>query len=277
MIFTERRSALVRLSDCIKIGLDLCAEASEKILEIFVPYEPLFRKAQEAAGQFLEKHSYLESAEQEIRGILFSIPDDVVFQGAYFQVRLHSQALSTILSCCFCLESYINSLAYYLLKESDFLGLIKDGNITTVEILTEAINRMSTRDKWKTVGLLRNAKGFDCSCSPFQDFQILYNFRDDHVHDKVVPWTQDRASKRYNNKFPDPVFGLLELNHALYAGKTYWDMIQEVHRLIGVKPELFQRHYNLAPWRDDKHLHRLKETASRYSERLKPPSGPLFS
>lgn len=237
MLFTERKSALVRLSDCIKIGLDLCADTEEKILAIFIPYESLFRKAQDAAAQLLNEDSDLENAEREIRRTLSSIPDAVSFQGAYFQARLHSQALSTILSCCFCLESYINSLAYFLFKESDFLGLIKNGNMATAEILIEAINRMSTRDKWKTVAQLQDTKGFNSSCSPFQDFQILFNFRDDHVHDKVVTWTQDRAKKRYNNRFPDPVFGLLELNHAIYAAKTYWDMIQEVHRLIRLRPE----------------------------------------
>lgn len=46
--------------------------------------------------------------------------------------------------------------------------------------------------------------GFDKSKAPFQDFQILFTFRDDHVHDKVVPFSDDRARKRYNGRFQTP-------------------------------------------------------------------------
>ena len=45
-------------------------------------------------------------------------------------------------------------------------------------------------------------------------------------------------------------------------------MVQEVHILIGVPPSDFQRHYNLAPWRDDEHLRMLEATASLYARKM---------
>ena len=164
--------------------------------------------------------------------------------------------------CCFSLESYVNSFAYFLIKESDFLGLSKSGRKSSAEAVLDAIDRLSTREKWETIGKMGSAVGFDRSRTPFQDFR----FRDDNVHDKAIPYSEDRAAKRYNKKFPDPVFGSLDLGHALFAADVYWNMVQEIHRLTGVDAEVFHRHYNLKPWFDDENRRSLQELAVRYRD-----------
>jgi hypothetical protein len=130
------------------------------------------------------------------------------------------------------------------------------------------VNRLSTREKWEAVGKVGGGSGFDQSKIPFQDFRILFNFRDDHVHDKAVPYTKDRATKPYNRKFPDSVFGFLDLDHALYAAEVYWNMVQEIHRLTGDDPGKFHRHYNLKPWFGDEAWKSLRDLADGYGHTL---------
>ena len=118
--------------------------------------------------------------------------------------------------------------------------------------------------KWETVGKLKKGSGFDRSVSPYQDFKYLFNFRNDLVHDKVVDYKTDRARNRYGGHLPDPVFGMLELEHALYAADTYWAMVEQVHRLTGYPRAAFHRHYNLSPWFNDEFKAALMDAATQY-------------
>jgi len=205
-----------------------------------------------------------DEAEQLIRKAMTPQHAEIAESGAYLQSKLHGQALSTILMCCFCLESYINSFAWFFVHESDLLGLMRIGRKTSADVLLDAIDRLSVKEKWQKVAQLGDGSGFDHSQRPYQDFKYLFNFRDDHVHDKAVPYSEDRAVRRYNKKFPDPVSGLLDLNHSLYAAVVYLDMVQELHRLTGVSASDFQHHYNLAPWFDEQQLKDLQDTALCY-------------
>jgi len=228
--------------------------------------EPHFSRAREIARRVEQGKVNTDQADEQIRQILASIPLEVANTGAALQGQLYGQALSTVLMCCFSLESYVNSFAYFLIKESDFLGLSKSGRESSAEAVLDAIDRLSTREKWETIGKMGSAIGFDRSRTPFQDFRSLFNFRDDNVHDKAIPYSEDRAAKRYNKKFPDPVFGSLDLGHALFAADVYWNMVQEIHRLTGVDAEVFHRHYNLRPWFDDENRRSLQELAVRYRD-----------
>jgi len=273
MLFFDKKSALVRLSDSLKMGLSQCAQTSTEILNAFLPYEERFREAQTITKEALAQDIEPVTVEQRLNEALSTIPQEVLAQGASLQGQLHSQALSTILMCCFCLESYVNSLAYFIYHESDFLGLIRNGHKTAAEVLIEAIDRMSTRDKWQTIGKLGNASGFDTSRSPFQDFNILFRFRNDHVHDKVVDYNKDRAKKQYNGRFPDPMLGILDLGHALYAAQTYWDMVRVVHQLTGIDINSFHGHYNLSPWLDVGQKEQFESLAKLYVEKLRSRHG----
>ncbi len=269
MIFGEKKSALVRLSDAVKLGLESSAATSREVLSIFNPYEKSFRAAQTVARRAeAATGAELEAIEKEIQAILAAVPEADVWHGATLQGQLHTQVLTTALLCCFCLESYVNSLAYFLFDETDFLGLLRGGFSVSAELLLEAIEQMSTREKWKTISRLKGKDGFDRSRPPFQDFVILFNFRDDHVHDKVVDLSDDRTRKRYNNKFPDPVTGLLTLSHGLYAARTYWSMVQGIHEFLGTRPEDFHRQYNLAPWATEKDHSELDRLAKLYESKI---------
>ncbi|AFP20472.1 hypothetical protein KVP06_12005 [Geobacter sulfurreducens] len=147
--------------------------------------------------------------------------------------------------------SYVNSLGFHLLQEKDFLGLFHAGHESTTEVLIAAIEKMSTLTKWETLGKLKKGKGFNKSTSPFQDLKILFNYRNDIAHDKVVDYSEDRENKRYNNKLPDPVTGFLSLNHVVFAADTYWGMISEIHSILDTDMTAFHKHYNLKPWFND--------------------------
>lgn len=261
MLFQEGSSLVVRLSDAVKLSLDTLKQMSADAIEEFEPYRDTIRGAQRQA-----KAGGIDAAADQ----LSKIPKEVSMRAVATQGRIHGQALTTILMCCFTLEAYINALAHFLLSEQDVLGLIRDGHRTSADVLFEAIERMSVRDKWGTVGRLGRSSGFDRSRSPWQEFDILFKFRDDHVHDKVTPYSADRATKRYHNRFPDPLGGCLDLGHALFASMTYWSMVLHVHELVGVPKETFHRHYNLMPWLHPDALQEMRELAERYQECMRP-------
>ncbi len=158
----------------------------------------------------------------------------------------------------------MNSLGYHLLQEKDFLGLFHAGHEATAEVLIDAIEKMGTLTKWETIGKLKKGKGFDRSKSPFQDLKILFNFRNDIVHDKVADCSDDREDKRYNKKLPDPVFGFLTLRHVVFAADTYWGMISEIHNILGTDMKEFHRHYNLKPWLNNDFEQEVRKASASY-------------
>jgi hypothetical protein len=265
MLFPEGASILVRLSDAVKLSLDTLGQMTAHAIEEFTPHRAAIRTARKAAKEALA--SGLDAAASLAA---MSIPVEAAEQAVVLQLRIHSQALTAVLLCCFALESYVNVLAYFLLAESDILGLVRDGRKSSADVLFQAIERMSPRDKWSTVARLGKAEGFDRSRSPWQDFDVLFKFRDDHVHDKVVAYSADRASKRYHNRFPDPVSGLLSLEHAVFAATTYWAMVQHVHDLVGVPAVVFHRHYDLSPWPSKESAQELAALAKQYEDSLRP-------
>lgn len=269
MLLAHGKSGLVRLSDTLKTMLDLCKTSTVNLLRAAEPYQHLYREIQHLAGDQLDGKLNLDEGESRIKKVLEGIPKDVRFNIAYLAAHeIHSLALSAVLLSCFCLESYVNTFAYFLFDEGDLLGLVRGGNNASAEILIDAVARMSIRDKWRTIGRLKDDRGFDESCPPFQDFHILFKFRDDQVHDKIVEWGSSESSKRYNGKFPDDGL-VLHLSHALFAADTYWGMVQEVHRLTNVQQaglQGFQRHYNVSPWTDESRRQELARIARKYSE-----------
>ncbi|WP_186409031.1 hypothetical protein, partial [Candidatus Accumulibacter aalborgensis] len=246
MLFTEGKSALVRLSDCIKVSLDECQSVSHRVIEAHREHGPALAALRNLAAKAEKGVIDSGAFERQALDLARAIPMEASYQVVAAQGKLHSFVLSTILSCCFCLESYINSFAFHIFQEKDFLGLVREGHDATAEILIDAIERMSTAAKWEAVGKLKKGSGFDQSKSPYQDFKHLFNFRNDLVHDKVVDYKKtDIARNRYGNRLPDPVFGMLELEHAIYAASTYWEMVGKIHQLTDYPSSEFQRHYGL--------------------------------
>ena len=265
MLFPKNYSGMVRLADSVKSGLRYSARAMTRLLEVATPYRMILHDQQRIASEALAGRLPYEEADQQIKRLLQSVPREVGLQIALLDMEQGDHARSTILMCCFSLEAYINSLAHYLITEIDFLGLVRAGRETSAEVLMNPIERMSVREKWSTIARLGSPTGFDTGRAPFQDFSILFRFRDDVVHDKVVKYGQNRG-KRYNGKLPDPVLGHFHLGHALYAAQTYWDMVLEIHRILGVDMRDFHRHYNLMPWSDEDERRSLHRLVERYSK-----------
>lgn len=248
MLFREKKSALVRLSDCMKLNIGNCLDTTNELVELHMKYEEPLGKIRAIAKEILDEKVAAEEGEKKILQVSQSIPEQEARSAVSLQGRLHSECLSVILTCCFALESYINSLGYHLLREGDFLGLFRGGHEATAEVLMDAIEKMSTLMKWETIGRLKKGKGFDRSKSPFQDLKVLFNFRNDIVHDKVANYSDEREDKRYNKKLPDPVFGFLTINHVIFAADAYWGMVSEIHSILGTDMNEFHRNYNLSPW-----------------------------
>lgn len=267
MLFAQGASALIRLSDALKVSLAVLEETTQEATDLIEPQAEFIRESQRIAREVLAGRSTADPG-----GPMRSIPEEVLQRVLSLQMRANAQALNIVLLSCFTLEAYINSFAHFLLNEHDFLGLVRDGKKASSDVLYEAIERLSPRDKWNKVRRLTDGKEFDSSRSPWQDFKILFNYRDDHVHDKVVPYSQDRVKKRYGNKLPDPIGGMLDLGHALYAATTYWDMVKEIHTLSAVPAVDFHRHYNPAPWSSVEFPERAAALATRYHVALQPSS-----
>jgi len=264
MLFPKKKSALVRLSDCIKLGIGNCLDTTNELIDLHIKYEEPLRKIRTIAKDILEDKIPVEEGEKQIIEVNKNIPDEDARRAVSLQGRLHSECLSVLLNCCFALESYVNSLGYYLLEEKDLLGLFRAGNEATAEVLIDAIEKMSPLTKWETIGKLKKGKSFDRSKSPFQDLKTLFNFRNDIVHDKVSAYSDNREVKRYNKKLPDPVFGFLMLRHVVFAADTYWEMISEIHTILGTDMMEFHRHYNLKPWFTNGFEQEVRETSTSY-------------
>lgn len=265
MLFREKKSALVRLSDCIKLGIGNCFDTTNDIIELHQRYKETFQKSREIARDILADKISAEVGEKQLLELNMNVPEEDARRGVYLQGRLHSESLSVLLNCCFALESYVNSLGFHLLQEKDFLGLFQAGHEATAEVLIAAIEKMSTLTKWETLGKLKKGKGFVRSTSPFQDLKILFNFRNDIAHDKVIDYSDDRENKRYNNKLPDPVSGFLSLGHVIFAADTYWGMVSEIHNILGTDMNEFHKHYNLKPWFNDTFEQQARDVSELYS------------
>lgn len=262
MIYADKKSALVRLTDSLKVTLDSCAETAADVLEIYRRNKTGLDRLREVAAMVAQEKAPFSDLEKANA----AIPPNEAQAGGYLQVRLHGQALAGVLLSCFCLESYINSLAYFLFGEADYLGLSRKRHQASANAILDAIERMTARAKWDFVGGLGRDAGFDKSRPPYQDFDVLFRFRDDHVHDKMRDLSEDFGEKRYRGKLPDPVSGLLHLHHALFGAEAYWAMVLEVHRLLDLEPQRFHHLYNLTPWRDEPGRARLRDVARQYQD-----------
>jgi len=233
MVLPGGHSGLVRLSDCLKIGVSNALATTKELTTIHQKHADVLKEIRDAARKCRENKSRSETPE-EIQSVAARIPIEDAQTAVSLQGQLHSETLSVILTSCFALESYINSLAFFLMRERDLIGLVRNSTASAAGAFMDAFDKMSTTDKWKCIGNLKSESGFNIGEIPFQHIKILFRFRDDHVHDKVVDWNSERAQKRYNGKFPDPFGGVLALSHAVFACDVYWEMICKIHDLVGV-------------------------------------------
>jgi len=191
MLFSEKKSALVRLSDCIKLGISNCLNTTNDLINLHVKYEEPLEKSRVIARDILAGRISWDKGNKELLETYKNIPEEYARMAISLQYQLYSECLSTILCCCFALESYINSLAFYLLQKDDFHVLFKEGYKEKVEILIDNREKINTLLKWESIGKLKNGKGFDRSKRPFQHLKILFKYRNDIVHDKVTDYSED--------------------------------------------------------------------------------------
>jgi hypothetical protein len=250
MIFQTGHSTLVRLSDCLKMNVANALETARRIIVLHEKYAHALQEIRRIAKKYLDSDE-VGTWREEVQAASAQIPEGEAQSAISLTFRLHSETLGAVLTCCFTLESYINSLGFFLSQEQ---AIAKE---------------VSTLTKWEIIGRLRSPAGFDTAVAPFQDMKILFKFRNDHVHDKVVDWGRDRAKERYNDKLPDPLAGFLDLSHGVFACDTYWAMISKVHDLLDVRKSDFHKHYNLSPWFDGPFEAQVRQTAADYKRATK--------
>ncbi|MFP7442665.1 hypothetical protein SFC50_03090 [Bacillus infantis] len=259
MIFQEqKKSGLVRLTDCIKYGVFNVAQETKELNKVFLSQTSQLQYQKEILAK-LEKGE-LDSGEamELIKTKGMSI--EAANKGVALQSAIHNQCLTTILSTTFSLESYINSFAYYLSKHCGPKWKI-------INPYNEEFKKLSTVNKWIKVVKISTGKKYKSNAAgdPFGDLNLLFRFRNDHVHDRVVSMSNDKSLSRYNGRLPDPVLGLLDIYHVLFAVDTYWYLIKWVHRQIGVSLQDFHMHYNLSPWINSEMEKEIRDIAATYN------------
>lgn len=259
----QKKSGLVRLSDCLKDGLINVAEETEKLNQLYHSQKHELMSYNEMLAKLNSGEIKGEEAIELIRTNEISLEADKVIA---LQSAIHNQCLTTIISTCFTLESYINSFAYYLSKQCGPKWKIKGEYLHD----SKYFSSLRTIDKWRKIVEISTGKVYknNSNDNPFGDVRILFSFRNDHAHDNVVEVSFDKSEEIYNGKLPDPVSGSLDIFHVLFAVDTYWYLIQWVHNKIGVSLNEFHMHYNLSPWISSEMEKQIRNIAATYNSYL---------
>ncbi|EKF9373098.1 hypothetical protein BVJ60_17785 [Vibrio cholerae] len=249
ILMDKKTSSLVKLSDCSKFAMISCIETSEQYLEIASKHVSTNKKLQTYAKEVESGALGYEELEVKIKELTGDEYTKDAIQAVALQGKLNSECMLFIVNCCFALESYINTLAHYLLDTKNLANVKSDTDNDVLPFFMEAFDKQSTVAKWEFIGKLKGSK-FDKSKPPFQDLKVLFSFRNDMAHDKVNDFNVD-VPKKYNNKLPNFMSNLLSLEHALFAAQTFQDLVKELKVLLGDVIDEFQKHYNLSPWFND--------------------------
>lgn len=245
----DKTSSLVKLSDCSKFAMMSCIDTSEQYLDIAKKHASINKKIKKYAKEAESGVLGYEEVEIKIKELTGGTYEQDAFQAVFLQGKLNSECMLFIVNCCFTLESYINTLAHYLLDTKNLANVKSDTDNGVLPFFMHAFDKQSTVAKWEFIGKLKG-NDFDKSKPPFQDLKVLFSFRNDMAHDKVNDFNID-APKKYNNKLPNFMADLLSLEHALFAAQVFQDLIKELKVLLGEVIDEFQKHYNLSPWFND--------------------------
>lgn len=246
MILADRISSLVKLSDCSKFAMLSCVNTADQFLQISERHSETTKKIQEYAKKAIEGELDHIECDAKVKALSEGEFAGDVIKAVTLQGKLNSECMLFIVNCCFTLESYINTLAHYLLSTKNMANTKSEIDNGVFPFLMKAFDKQSTVDKWSFIGKL-DGKQFDRSRSPFQDLQVLFHFRNDMAHDKVNDFKIE-TPKKYNNKLPNFMSEFLTLEHVMFAAFTYQSLISELKNLLGVVVDEFHRDYNLSPW-----------------------------
>src|SRR5277367_6991030 len=133
MIFSTGKSNLVMLSDCLKLGVGNAFETTKQVMSLYSKYGAAYKEIQDIARKHLENEAASENVMEKIRAASAEISEDEGRIAISLQYRLHAETLSVILNSCFALESYINSLGFFLLRERDIIGLVRNSSASAVD------------------------------------------------------------------------------------------------------------------------------------------------
>jgi hypothetical protein len=94
MLFFEKKSALVRLSDCIKFGVGNSLDTTKELLEVYENFEEPLHKMRIIAKDISEEKLPAEEGERKILEIQKSIPEKEATRAAFLQGQLHNSSSS---------------------------------------------------------------------------------------------------------------------------------------------------------------------------------------
>jgi len=277
MIFQDKqsgqykKSGLVKLSDSVKISINDCFEISGELIDIHKKHQDVFARINKKIDNSAEFAQILKafddkrelsdieklrltSFETEIHEMSYQIPPDAVNAMSVLRAIRDQRAVSVILNCLFCIESYTKSF-YYFYKDS-----LKN------KVKNNRFNSMNIEERLNTIEPLILADEFNTRSLLALDLQALNHYRNDIVHDNISSFGDDRSQRRYYGQLPDPVLGFLNLSHIIFAADTYWKLVDEIHKLTGLSKEDFQKHYNLSPWFSSDFETKVRERAEQLNK-----------
>src|SRR5437660_737950 len=98
MLFQSGHSSLVRLSDCLKMGIGNAFETTKELVAYGIAYEKKYStelsQLRLIAQRQLENNDYSEETQEELRIVSAQIPAEAAKIGVSLQGRLHAEVLS---------------------------------------------------------------------------------------------------------------------------------------------------------------------------------------
>ena len=147
MLFEGGLTRLVYLSDSLKVQLSVLANFSYQYLKIIEPYSSEIARIKAEARQSVEDGS--GGTYEPTPPWPLEVAEDL----AEIESMMNSLSVTTVLLSSFVMESYINSLAHYVEKRPDLLGLTGKAKEYAAGLLFEDIEKSSTREKSGTSGV----------------------------------------------------------------------------------------------------------------------------
>lgn len=270
MLFKDKKSGLVKLTDSIKININDCLQLTAELIDCYEHPSGVLSELHAIAKEpelvricnKIENKENL-SAVEKIKFLTYnrtlenlSHENSIEDAGLVLVMRgkLDQRSVSLILNCHFCTESYVRS----------FYHFFKDELVNTVT--QGKFDDMGTKTRLETFGLTESDSNGKNIHPLVLDFEILSRYRNDFVHGNITNTDTEKALERYKGKLPDQVFGLLDLSHVVFAADTYWKIVDEIHKCTGLKKSDFHKHYNLSPWFDADFESEVRKMAERFSK-----------
>ena len=121
MIFSTAKSSSVILTDVARFYIRQAIYDAEDLLEFAETHFEAYAESIRLDSKFLSGEIDKKTYEKRLNEIKRKFPFEMALRGAQIRATVMVDTISTIIYCCLALEAYINSFAYFLVKEKKIL------------------------------------------------------------------------------------------------------------------------------------------------------------